>query len=125
MFVSVSMAEEGDGGALGLGSEPCRVYMNTYEHNDTPAHDDDNHSDEIHLVAADDEHYATTDYIKWLQGYLSGYSIHENGGENVASRASMGGMLNFLYRRCSERPDDPFYSVLPLLLDRLNPDRGE
>jgi hypothetical protein len=122
MFVFPSVAEQGDGGALGLGSEPCRVFMSTYEHNGVPAHDDDNHSDEIHQVEEGGDYYVTTDYIKWLQGYLSGYNIHEFEGKNVAERASVGGMLNFLYRRCSERPDDPFYTVLPLLLDRIHPE---
>jgi hypothetical protein len=122
---SISMAAEGDGGAVGLGSELCSVYMTTYEHNGVPAHDDDNHSEEIHLIEDDAEHYVTSDYITWLQGYLSGYNIHEFAGENIASKASVGGMLNFLYRRCSEHPDDAFYTVLPLLLERMNPDARE
>ena len=115
------IAEEGEGGGLGVGSEPCSVYMSTYEHNGVPAHDDDNHSEDIHLVEEGGDHYVTTDYIKWLQGYLSAYNIHEFDGNNIAEKASVGGMLNFLYRRCSERPDDAFYTVLPLLLERLNP----
>ena len=101
---------------LGLASESCSVFISTYEHN--PASLDDHHE-------AGDEgphhktEYTSVDYINWIEGYLSAYNLHQNAGINGAERASIGGMLNFLYRQCIETPEAPFYTVLPKLLHRL------
>lgn len=111
---------EGDGtdeeAFLGIGAEPCNIFISTYEHN--PASLDDHHE-----TGDEGPHhktnYTSTDYINWIQGYLTAYNLHENAGINIANNASNGGMLNFLYRRCIESPDAPFYSVLPKLLERL------
>ena len=101
---------------LGVGAESCSIFMSTYEHNPASL-------DEHHETGDEGPHhkteYTSTDYIIWVQGYLSGYNIHYNNGNNVADKASNGGILYFLYRRCSETPDAPFYSVLPALLERL------
>jgi hypothetical protein len=101
---------------LGVGAESCSTFMSTYEHN--PASLDEHHetSDEGPHHKTD---YTSIDYINWVQGYLSGYNKHLNNGNNIANKASNGGVLYFLYRRCSEIPDAPFYSVLPALLERL------
>lgn len=105
-----------EGPFLGIGNEPCSVFMSTYEHN--PASLDD------HLETGDEgphhkTSYTSVDYINWVQGYLSGYNLHENDGVNIAENASNGGMLNFLYRRCTETPDASFSTVLPKLIERL------
>ena len=115
-LTSVSAAEvEGQGAGLGIGGETCSIFMTTYEHNPESSHGDDE------TYAADEavDNYTTSDYINWLQGYLSAYNIYQNDDVNVASRASIGGMLYFLYRRCSEDPDAAFHTVMPALLERI------
>lgn len=101
---------------LGIGAEPCNVFISTYEHN--PASLDDHHETGDEGPHHKTE-YTSIDYINWVQGYLSGYNLHNNSGENTAENASNGGMLNFLYRRCIETPDAAFYTVLPKLIERL------
>jgi hypothetical protein len=108
--------ETGQGAMLGLGGEACSVFMSTYEHN--PESLDDHHETGDEGPHHKTE-YASSDYIHWLRGYLSGYNVHEFDGNNIAANASNGGMLYFLYRRCSETPDAPFHTVLPALLERL------
>ena len=113
-------ADEGDeqqAAALGVGGESCSVYMTTYEHNPNSVDDDHEIGDEgVHHEAA----YTSSDYIHWLQGYLSAYNQYENDGKEVSARASAGGMLYFLYRRCSETPEAAFHTMMPALLERLN-----
>ncbi|MGK0297355.1 MAG: hypothetical protein ACI9XC_000958 [Gammaproteobacteria bacterium] len=102
--------------ALGIGGEDCSVFMNTYEHNPNSVEDDHDVGDEgPHHEAT----YTSLIYITWLQGYLSAYNLHENNGDDVSVRASIGGMLYFLYRRCSDSPDAAFHTVMPALIERL------
>ena len=101
---------------LGVGGESCSVYMTTYEHNPGSLDDDHDAGDEgVHHEAS----HTSSDYIHWLQGYLTAYNKFEYNNENIASQPSVGGMLYFLYRRCSETPEAAFYTVLPALLERI------
>jgi len=101
---------------LGIGAQQCHVFISTYEHN--PASLDD-HTETGDEGPHHETEYTSLDYIHWVQGYLSGFNLHGNDSINVAQNASNGGMLNFLYRRCIETPDAPFYTVLPKLIERL------
>lgn len=101
---------------LGLGAEQCNVFISTYEHNPASLNEHHEQGDEGPHHKTD---YTSRDYIIWLKGYLSAYNFHENSGVNITNNASDGGILNFLYRRCIESPNAPFYSVLPKLLERL------
>ena len=116
--ISAAEGEQQDAVGLGIGGETCSVFMATYEHNPDSLHGDDDTNAENESV----QNYTTSDYINWLQGYLSSYNIYQNDGINVTSRASMGGMLYFLYRRCSETPYAAFYTVMPALLERVRPE---
>ena len=117
-------ADNGDeqDAVLGIGSESCSVFMTTYEHNPDSVDEDHHVGDEgAHYEAS----YTSSDYIHWIQGYLSAYNIYEYNNGNIASRASIGGMLNILYRRCSDTPDAAFYTVMPALLERINPEQNK
>ena len=117
-------ADNGDeqGAVLGIGSESCSVFMTTYEHNPDSVDEDHHIGDEgAHFEAS----YTSADYINWIQGYLSAYNTYEYNNGNIASRASIGGMLNILYRRCSETPNAAFYTKLPALLERINPEQNQ
>lgn len=117
--VPVIAEEAGEGlPGLGVGGESCNVFMSTYEHNPDSL-------DEHHMETGDEgphhkTSYTSADYIHWLQGYLSAYSVHNNDRVDVSRGASTGGMLYFLYRRCSEDPDASFSSMMPALLERLD-----
>jgi hypothetical protein len=111
--------DERQGAGLGIGGEACSIYLTTYEHNPDSVDDDHDVGDEgVHHEA----NYTSSDYIHWLQGYLSAYQWHENYGKDVTIRVNMGGILNYLYRRCSENPDAAFYTMMPALLERLKPE---
>ena len=119
MLCTSVIAEEPEvqgGTGSGVGAENCSVYMTTYEHN--PASVDEHHAlgDEgVHHEAS----YTSSDYIHWLQGYLTAYDLYVDATGGPVSKASVGGMLYFIYRQCSKSPEAPFYSVLPALLDRI------
>jgi hypothetical protein len=107
---------EGNTSALGIGNSNCSTFMTTYEHNPNSVDDDHEIGDEgVHHEAA----YTSSEYIQWLQGYLSAYNHYKFDGENIAAKASIGGMLNFLYQRCSDTPDEKFHTIMPALLERI------
>jgi hypothetical protein len=117
-FCSSVLAVDADGNthALGIGNSSCSTFMTTYEHNPNSVDDDHEIGDEgAHHEAA----YTSSEYIQWLQGYLTAYNHYKFDGENIAAKTRVGGMLNFLYQRCSETPENKFHTVMPALLERL------
>jgi hypothetical protein len=107
---------DGNTSVLGIGKNSCSTFMTTYEHNPNSLDDDHEIGDEgAHYEAA----YTSAEYIQWLQGYLTAYNHYKFGGENIAAKASVGGMLNFLYKRCSDTPDEEFHTIMPALIERL------
>ena len=112
---AVRAAEPGEA-ALGIGASTCNDFMASYEHN--PHSEDADHVDTGEGGHRGPVH-TSAEYIAWLQGYFSAYSLYENGGVDVTGGASVGAMLYPLYRWCGGRENEPFAAAMPDLIKRL------
>jgi len=100
------------GKVIGPGSNTCREFALTYEHSPGGhVHDDEPASAGLR----------TSDYIRWLQGYLSAYNLYQYAGEDITARTNMANILRFAYDWCSENPYADFISALPGIVEKIKP----
>ena len=109
VVVSVSSIESGS----------CGQFAATYEHNaNDPNH---NHNSNAYGITAEQKHvHVTADYLDWLDKNLSRFVTDATPDKyrNVTD-ATLAGLLYTLYRVCRVNPEQPFPSVISVVLNDL------